>query len=407
MNLQNTISSKFQGSENPEIVEKLLSIYTNGFLEIINSGSFSDSSKSTISDSVDVEVEKTKPSLKPRKKQRKNIGFDKLKNPILREELINCKTIPFNPSKHVKFHDLKYKSIYILDKLSRKKWLEYFKTSGVYLDKDVKSSRISQNILFDKSLVKIFDLKKSKPMNSVFDKLKKPILREKLERCKSIKYDSSKHVKLKGFNYSSIYDLDKLSGKKWNKYFTKGTVYLDKDVKSSRISESIVFDKSLVKIFGLKKVKLSVSKKKPTPKENQLTKRKYTKGGKNGKVNGFNFYVQSNDRMKPFQRRELLNKSEEYISRILDEESKNGLRVDSIDKKIQHLDSTLSDTELVQIWNSFYDEYGCRIPEFKEKWERENIGVIKDLGDKKDESTSYNPLRIDWFDNRTQVSSFG
>ena len=85
-----------------------------------------------------------------------------LSNPILREQLEHCNTIRYNPSKHVKFLDLKYNSIYKLDKLSRKKWLEYFKTSGVYLNKDVKSSRISQRILFDNSLLSVFDLKQIK-----------------------------------------------------------------------------------------------------------------------------------------------------------------------------------------------------------------------------------------------------
>ena len=154
-------------------------------------------------------------------------------------------------------------------------------------------------------------------------------------------------------------------------------MYLDKDVKSSRISESLLFDKSLVNVFGLKKVKTTVSKKNTKTTNFIPNKKNYTKGGKYGKVKGFDFYVQPNEKLKPFQRRELLTKSEDFISRIINEETMNGIKLDSIDKNIQHLDSNNKDSELIEIWNNFYDKYGCRLPQFKDKWERENNGCDK------------------------------
>ena len=43
---------------------------------------------------------------------------------------------------------------------------------------------------------------------------------------------------------------------------------------------------------------------------------------------------------------------------------------------IGELDSSLSDYELLEQWNTIYDEYGYLMSEFSEKWEKENMGTI-------------------------------
>ncbi|MGM1056310.1 MAG: hypothetical protein ACQEWG_10545 [Bacteroidota bacterium] len=56
---------------------------------------------------------------------------------------------------------------------------------------------------------------------------------------------------------------------------------------------------------------------------------------------------------------------------MIDEKVGIGGNLDSVYKTIQHLDPSLSDIELIEIWNSIYDKHGCRIPVFREKWNRE------------------------------------
>lgn len=123
-------------------------------------------------------------------------------------------------------------------------------------------------------------------------------------------------------------------------------------------------------------------------------------GGRRGKVKGFNFYLQKNERFKPFERRKLLSQSEDLITQLIDEETKMVGSVERINKNISFLDCSLTDLELREIWNNLYDEYGCRFEQFKDKWFRENVGVIKDFGNKKDESKSFTPLKIDWVEKR-------
>ena len=133
-------------------------------------------------------------------------------------------------------------------------------------------------------------------------------------------------------------------------------------------------------------------------------------GGRCGKIKGFNFYIQKNQKLKPFQRRKLLSQSEVLISQLIDEETKRMGSIENVNKNISFLDSFLSDLELKEIWNKMYDEYGYRFDRFKDKWERENFGIIKDFGDKKDESKSFTPLKIDWVErrkNKTKVYDMG
>jgi hypothetical protein len=110
----------------------------------------------------------------------------------------------------------------------------------------------------------------------------------------------------------------------------------------------------------------------------------------------FNFYIQKNEKLKPFERRIFLSQSEDLISQLVGEETKMRGSIENINKNISFLDSSLSDLELKEIWNNLYDEHGYRFDRFKDKWIREKIGGNKDFGDKKDESKTINPLKTDW-----------
>ncbi|WP_289063846.1 hypothetical protein [uncultured Zobellia sp.] len=129
-------------------------------------------------------------------------------------------------------------------------------------------------------------------------------------------------------------------------------------------------------------------------------------GGRYGKVKGFNFYLQKNERLKPFERKKLLTESEIMISKLIDEEVNRMGSIENIDSNITLLDSSNSDLELKEIWNNLYKNYGYRFDRFKEKWERDSIGKIKDFGDNKDETESFNPLKIDWIEKRKKKIKF-
>lgn len=123
-------------------------------------------------------------------------------------------------------------------------------------------------------------------------------------------------------------------------------------------------------------------------------------GGRFGKVKGFNFYIQKNERLKPFERRKLLSESEPMISKLIDEEVNRVGSIENINFNITLLDSSNSDIELMETWNKLYQNYGYRLDRFKDKWEKELFSQIKDFGNKKDERKSLTPLKIDWIERR-------
>lgn len=107
------------------------------------------------------------------------------------------------------------------------------------------------------------------------------------------------------------------------------------------------------------------------------TKRKFQQKRYDGtpskrKFLGFNFYIQCNDKLSKTNRNQLLNKSEVYLGLInytslfsTEDKQRKGL--------VSELDSSLTDLELLEIWNPIYEEFGYLIPEFKEKWESKRI----------------------------------
>jgi len=137
------------------------------------------------------------------------------------------------------------------------------------------------------------------------------------------------------------------------------------ELKELKVSDEIL--KLLDSIDDKKKVLKLVQKRRKNPNhgihitnsnpfKKEKVKKKYVKGGKYGKVKGLNYYIQSNGKLKKKDRESLLRLSEDYMTLILGTE----------------LDSSLSDIELIEEWNQFFDQHGMRFPEFEERWFREN-----------------------------------
>jgi transcriptional regulator with XRE-family HTH domain len=92
---------------------------------------------------------------------------------------------------------------------------------------------------------------------------------------------------------------------------------------------------------------------------------KYIRGGKYGKVKGFDFYIGENERLQPKHRRILLDKCQNYMMNVPSD------RINKLSLDNGELDKTHTDIEIVDMWNEFYNQWGHYFPEFKEKWERE------------------------------------
>ena len=90
------------------------------------------------------------------------------------------------------------------------------------------------------------------------------------------------------------------------------------------------------------------------------------------KFYGFNFYIQCNEKLSKTHRNRLLTESKSYLGLIYnssslstEEKQRRGL--------VSELDSSLTDLELLEIWNPIYEEFGYMISEFKDKWESKQI----------------------------------
>lgn len=87
---------------------------------------------------------------------------------------------------------------------------------------------------------------------------------------------------------------------------------------------------------------------------------------------GFNFYIQCNEKLSKTHRIQLLNESKSYLGLIYqssflstEDKQRRGL--------VSELDSSLTDLELLEIWNPIYEDFGYMIPEFKDKWESKRV----------------------------------
>jgi len=88
-------------------------------------------------------------------------------------------------------------------------------------------------------------------------------------------------------------------------------------------------------------------------KPEKVRKKRVTMGGGN-RVKGFGYYIRGNDKLSKKNRETLITRGEHYMGII-----NNG-----------ELDPSLTDYEIVNEWNEFFDEYGYRFPEFEKEWRK-------------------------------------
>jgi hypothetical protein len=91
----------------------------------------------------------------------------------------------------------------------------------------------------------------------------------------------------------------------------------------------------------------------------------YKKSGKWGKLKGFEYYLRSENKIRPNQREDFLIKSEGYIG-IINEISTT---------QYPYMDSSMSDIELMEIWNDIYHQWGWAIDEFRDRWVKEKLTI--------------------------------
>ena len=100
--------------------------------------------------------------------------------------------------------------------------------------------------------------------------------------------------------------------------------------------------------------------------------KRYDRTPSKKKFYGFNFYIQCNEKLSKRDRETLLTNSKNFLGLIY-----NSSSLSTEDKQrrglVSELDSSLTDLELLEIWNPIYVEFGYMISEFKEKWESKQI----------------------------------
>ena len=114
------------------------------------------------------------------------------------------------------------------------------------------------------------------------------------------------------------------------------------------------------------------------------------------KFEGFNFYIQCNEKLSRRNRKELISKSEVYLNKIF-----NSIRLTEEEKTnkgiTNELDSNLTDYELLEIWNPIYEKYGFLIPEFKYNWESKHL---------KEDSNSIKTSNVEMFESKINELEF-
>ena len=100
--------------------------------------------------------------------------------------------------------------------------------------------------------------------------------------------------------------------------------------------------------------------------------------------------------------------SEGFISKLIDEETQFGTSLEGIDTNLTYLDSSHTDSEIVEMWNRIYDRYGMRIPQLEERWYRDN--GIKDFGDEDESSEPMSGTVVEFLNSRRskkEISDLG
>jgi len=208
---------------------------------------------------------------------------------------------------------------------------------------------------FSVPIIDISTPKKYIIKNTGFRNIKNELLRYHLEVSPKVKYDKRKYIKVCMIGYDrSLQQLDKLGKRRWINYFSNGhKIYFAKSENNIPVIKRILLDKK-GKDFIVKGSKLPL---KPKPQ-----KREYKFGGKNGKINGFNFYLNEKDKLSKRERFEFIKRGNNYFVEVKD-------KIKS-DFEIGELDRTLSDIELMNEWNLFFEKYGNHIKDFEKQWDR-------------------------------------
>lgn len=190
-------------------------------------------------------------------------------------------------------------------------------------------------------------------INSGFQKLKSPTLKEQLERCSKVLFDKKNHITARQLGFNKLHELSNKGDKRWKEYFNKnGKVFLKIRSVNESMCDRILFQNSIKKFIGPNV---------PLPVKEKKVKRSYVKGGVGGKANGFNFYIQKNGKLLKKERIILLSLGDSYIEDVQS----------IINEKLHNLDNTWTDDEIVSYWNSFYDNYGRLVPRFSLQFDRE------------------------------------
>ena len=89
-----------------------------------------------------------------------------------------------------------------------------------------------------------------------------------------------------------------------------------------------------------------------------------TKGGKWGKAYGLCIYPYKEGKIKPYQRKRILDESETLIGEVNHQ----------LHHPIEYIDTELSDEELIQKWNELWKEWGWMRGVWIDEWLKE-VGV--------------------------------
>lgn len=104
----------------------------------------------------------------------------------------------------------------------------------------------------------------------------------------------------------------------------------------------------------------------------------------------------------------MLELSEGYISKLIDEETQFGTPLERIDTNLTYLDSSHTDSEIVEMWNRIYDRYGMRIPQLEGRWYRDN--GISDFGEENEVSEPMGGTVVESLNSRkskNEISDLG
>jgi hypothetical protein len=139
----------------------------------------------------------------------------------------------------------------------------------------------------------------------------------------------------------------------------------------------------------------------------KYSKKRYDGTPSKRKFYGFNFYIQCNEKLSKTDRGTLLTNSKNYLGLIYhssslstEEKQRRGL--------VSELDSSLTDLELLEIWNPIYEEFGCRIPQLEERWYRDN--GVKDFGEEGECSEPMGGTVVEFLNSRkskNEISDLG